>query len=114
MVKATILHRPKKSLKSTHKMSPKSQLKLRRSASVTEYSPTERLLDETFIAQAVWECLRNNDPQGVMEIIETHLEAVNKVKAAQTTDLSRATMYHAFKSRNPTIKTLAKLVNCCG
>lgn len=77
-----------------------------------KYSPTKKLLDEDFIAQAVWECLKNNDPQGVVEIIESHLEAVNKVKAAQMANLSRATMYHAFKGKNPTIKTLAKLVNC--
>lgn len=94
-------------------MKAKSNLKLKKDAKVSEYSATERLLDETFIAQAVWECLKNNDPQGVVEIIETHLETVNKVKAAQGTDLSRATMYHAFKGKNPTIKTLAKLVNCC-
>ena len=91
----------------------KQKIKLKKDAPVTEYSSTERLLDEHFIAQAVWECLKNNDPQGVIEIIDTHLEGVNKVKAAQASDLSRATMYHALKGKNPTIKTLAKLVNCC-
>lgn len=94
-------------------MKENSNLKLKKNAKVSEHNATERLLDENFIAQAVWECLKNNDPQGVIEIIETHLEVVNKVKAAQATDLSRATMYHALKGRNPTIKTLAKLVNCC-
>jgi DNA-binding phage protein len=89
------------------------KLKLKKAAPVTEYSATERLLDEKFIAQAIWECLKNNDPQGVIEIIETHLEVVNKVKAAQLADIPRATMYHALKGKNPTIKTLAKLVNCC-
>jgi DNA-binding phage protein len=89
------------------------KLKLKKDAPVTEFSATERLLDENFIAQAIWECLKNNDPQGVIEIIETHLEVVNKVKAAHATELSRATMYHALKGKNPTIKTLAKLVNCC-
>ena len=94
-------------------MKPKSNLKLKKGACVVKSSATERLLDEKFIAQAIWECLKNNDPQGVMEIIETHLEVVNKVKAAQEMALSRATMYHAFRGKNPTIKTLAKLVNCC-
>lgn len=94
-------------------MKTKSNLTLKKDAKVREYSATDRLLDETFIAKAIWECLKNNDPQGVMEIIETHLEVVNKVRVAQKTDLSRATMYHAFKRKNPTIKTVAKLVNCC-
>lgn len=91
----------------------KHKFKLKNDAQITECSATERLLDDKFIAQAVWECLKNNDPQGVIEIIETHLEVVNKVKAAQLTELSRATMYHALKGKNPTLKTLAKLVNCC-
>jgi DNA-binding phage protein len=90
----------------------KPKLKLKKNVPVSEYSATERLLDEKFIAQAMWECLKNNDPAGVIEIIETHLEVVNKVRASQATDLPRATMYHALKGKNPTIKTLAKLVNC--
>ena len=88
-------------------------MKLKKNARVMEYSPTKELLDEKFIAQAVWECLKNNDPEGVVEIIETHLAIVNKVKSAQKNDLSRSTMYHAMKSKNPTVKTLAKMVNCC-
>lgn len=88
------------------------KLKLRQDAPVTEVSATERLLDENFIAQAVWECFKNNDPEGVVEIIQTHLEIVNKVKSAQKNELSRSTMYHAFKGKNPTIKTVAKMVNC--
>jgi DNA-binding phage protein len=78
-----------------------------------DYSPTEQILDETFIAKAVWECLKNNDTDGILEIIEAHLEIVNKVNAAHKTELSRSTMYNALKGKNPTIKTLAKLVNCC-
>ena len=113
MVKTTILNSRRRSSENIRKMKAKSHLKLKKDAKVIAYSATERLLDENFIAKAVWECLKNNDPQGVIEIIETHLEIVNKVKAAQETDLSRATMYHAFKGKNPTIKTLAKLVNCC-
>jgi len=94
-------------------MKTKSNLKLKKGAKVTECSATGRLLDERFIAMAIWECLKNNDPQGVVEIVEAHLDVVNKVKAAQEIDLPRATMYNAFKGKNPTIKTLAKLVNCC-
>lgn len=113
MVKATTLNKQKKYSRNTRKLKANSNLKLKKNVKVRECSATERLLDETFIAQAIWECLKNNDPEGVIEIIETHLEVVNKVRAAQKTDLSRATMYHAFKRKNPTIKTVAKLVNCC-
>lgn len=113
MVKTMPSHRPRKSLSSTSKMKRKPLSHFKNNSRLTEYSPTQKLLDETFIAQAVWECLKNNDPEGVVEIIETHLEIVNKVKAAQHTHLSRATMYNAFKGKNPTVRTLAKLVNCC-
>src|ERR1043165_9316032 len=92
--------RQKKSSGSTRKMR-----KLKKNALVTECSATKRLLDEKFIAQAIWECLKNNDPEGVMEIVQIHLEVVNKVKAAQEADLPRSTMYQAMKRKNPTIKT---------
>lgn len=77
-----------------------------------EYSPTAELLNEEFIAKAVWECLKNNDPEGVVEVIEAHLETVNKVRASQRNELARSTLYNAIKGKNPTIKTLAKMVNC--
>jgi DNA-binding phage protein len=96
----------------THKKEAK-QPKLKRKAGLIPYSPTEELLDETFIAQAVWECLKNNDPEGVVEVIQAHLRVVNKTRAAQQINLPRSSMYNAIKGRNPTVKTLAKLVNCC-
>lgn len=113
MIKATTSHKRKKSLGNTLKMKPKKEIKLREDAEIFDYSPTQELLDETFIAKAIWECLKNNDPEGVMEVIEAHLEAVNKVKASDHVELPRSTMYNAFKGKNPTVKTLAKLVNCC-
>ncbi len=88
------------------------KLKLRSDTGLIKYSPTEELLDEQFIVLAVWDCLKNNDPEGVIEIIQTHLEAVNKQKRAKKVDLPRSTLYNTFKSKNPTIRTLVKMVNC--
>lgn len=108
MDKTKILHKPKKSLKGgIHKMNPKDKHGFK------NYSPTKKLLDENFIAKAMWECLKNNDTEGVLEVIEAHLEIVNKVSAAKKAELARSTMYNAIKGRNPTLKTLAKLVHCC-
>jgi probable addiction module antidote protein len=76
-----------------------------------EYDPLKDLLDEQLIATAVWECLKDNDPDGVIEILEAHLRAKNKSKLAREHDLPRTTFYHAFKSKNPTLQTLAKLVH---
>lgn len=88
-------------------------MKLKEKARFEEYSPIQELLDETFIAKAIWECLKNNDTGGVLEVIEAHLEVVNKVKVTKKAELARSTMYNALKGRNPTLKTLAKLVHCC-
>lgn len=107
MVRIKISQKRKKSLTDTSKMKLKTREGLKR------YSPTERLLDEDFIAKAVWECLKDNDYEGVVEVIEAHLRAVNKTKIAKDNDLARSTMYNAFKSKNPTVKTVAKLVHCC-
>lgn len=63
------------------------------------------------IARAIFECLRDNDPEGVMEMISIYVNALNKLQAAKNSDLSRSTLYHSLKQKNPTIKTLAKLVS---
>ena len=76
-----------------------------------EYDPMKCLLDEQLISQAVWECLKSNDPEGVIEILEAHLRAKNKSKLAKEADIPRTTYHHAFKNKNPTLSTLAKLVH---
>ncbi|MCP5469250.1 MAG: hypothetical protein H7A36_01935 [Chlamydiales bacterium] len=80
---------------------------------VSRYNPTKALLDEDRIGRAIWECLKNGDSEGVIEIIKIHLEACNKAQLASEADLPKTTLYHAFRSKNPTIKTLAKLVHAC-
>jgi DNA-binding phage protein len=106
MGKAKISIKQKKSLEGTRKMKFKKE-------GLVEYSPTQELLDEDRISRAVWECLKNNDPEGVIEVIEAHLRAKNKTELSKKNNLARTTMHHAFKGKNPTVKTLAKLVNCC-
>lgn len=80
---------------------------------VDTYNPTETLLDEDRIGRAIWECLKEGDSEGVIEIIQIHLEAVNKTQFAKQAHLPKTTLYHSFRSKNPTIKTLAKLVHAC-
>ena len=80
---------------------------------VEAYDPTHALLDEDRIGRAIWECLKEGDSEGVIEIIQIHLEAVNKTQLAKEADLPKTTLYHSFRSKNPTIKALAKLVHAC-
>lgn len=72
--------------------------------------PMKELTDPQMTALAILECLQNNDPDGVMEIIAIYLEAVNKSKLKEEADLPRSTLYSTLKHKNPTIKTLAKIM----
>lgn len=86
------------------------KIKIRRSL-ISAFSPTDELMDENFLGRAIIECLKDNDPEGVIEIISTYLETANKLQSAQHVSLSRSTMYHSLKGKNPTLKTLAKLMH---
>lgn len=76
-----------------------------------EHNPSEYLTNTENIGKAILECLENNDPEGVMEVIAIYLEAVNKTKMSRNNKLHRQTVYSALKHRNPTVKTLAKLMH---
>ncbi len=52
--------------------------KIKPGMGVTEYNPTKALLDEERIGRAIWECLKEGDSEGVMEVIQIHLEACNE------------------------------------
>lgn len=88
-------------------------MRLKKNTGIRESNPREELLDEDFIGRAVWECLKEGDSEGVIEIIRIYLEAVNKTEIARESSMARSTMYHTLKSKNPTVKTLAKLVHAC-
>ncbi len=76
-----------------------------------EYKPTEELLNPEKIGGGIMECLLNDDPEGAMEIIEIYLDTVNRVQMARNSHIPRSTLYHSLKHKNPTIKTLAKLMH---
>ena len=111
MGKAKTSRRQKTSSKKIQ-IKPKA-LRIKRSANVDLYDPTEALLNEEKIGRAIWECLKEGDSEGVIEVIQVHLKAVNKTRLAKEVHLSKTTMYHALRSKNPTIKTLAKLIHAC-
>jgi len=86
-------------------------LSLKNDVGIITFSPTKKLSDIKLIGTAIMECLINNDPKGVMEVIETHLEAINKSEFIKEAGIPRSTMYKILKSQNPTIKTLSKIVS---
>lgn len=77
---------------------------------ITRSNPYKELIDVKQTALSILECLQNNDPEGAMEMIAIYLEALNKAKLRKRTKLPKSTMYSALKHKNPTIKTLAKMM----
>jgi DNA-binding phage protein len=77
----------------------------------TAHNPSKYLKNPDNIGRAILECLENNDPEGVMEVISIYLEAVNKTKLSKSNHLHRQTVYSALRHRNPTVKTLAKFMH---
>jgi len=87
-------------------------MRLRESSSLRESDPTTELLNEELISRALWECLKEGDSKGFMEIIEIYIAAYNKAHVAKKASIARSTLYHL--GVNPTVKTLAKVVHACG
>ena len=88
----------------------KTGVQIREDMGITEVDPVVNLLDPDLIGSAIMQCLIENDPEGVMEIIESHLYALNKSKFLREANVPRSTMYQLLQRRNPTIKTLAKIM----
>ncbi len=105
MVKAKTSNRQKKSSKNIKAVS------LKKNAKVEEFSPTVELTDENFIGRVILECLKDNDPEGVIEAIEAHLDAINKLQFSRETEIPRSTLYYLSKRKNPTLRTLARTVH---
>lgn len=85
-------------------------MKLKEDAHVRKSNPTEEILDEDLISRAIWECLKEGDDKGFLEIIQIYLHAANKTHIAKEASVARSTVY-SLKKGNPTVKTLVKLVH---
>lgn len=86
---------------------------LKEDTGIEESNPREELLDEELIGRAIWECLKNGDAEGIVEVVRIYISALNKTRLAKKSEMARSTMYHTLKNRNPTIRTLAKIVHAC-
>lgn len=102
--------KPLRNKRSKTKTKEAVKVTIKEDANVTELDPIANLLNPDLIGSAIMQCLIENDPEGVMEIIEDHLYALNKSKFLREADVPRSTMYQLLKRKNPTIKTLAKIM----
>lgn len=83
---------------------------LKDNARIRESNPTKEILNEELISRAIWDCLKDGDSEGMIEVIRIYLEASNKTHLAEEAEVARSTVYH-LEGGNPTVKTLAKLVH---
>ena len=86
--------------------------RLKKGVFLPEHDPLKTLTNERLVAQAFWECLRDNDPEGAAEVLAIHVTALNKSRMAREEDIPRSTIYHSLRNKNPTLKTVAKLIHC--
>jgi DNA-binding phage protein len=110
-VSSSRARKPKLKGNRVDKKEQETEYVLREDAKLKEYNPLENLLDTNRMGAAIMECLLNNDTEGVLEILEGYLYAVNRTQFLKEAHVPRSTLYNFFKRRNPTIKTLAKILH---
>jgi len=93
---------------------PRVDLTIKHFPNAKKHNPRKNFTNTDLIAKAVFECLLENDPNGAMDMIMIYLEAVNKTDVLEKGDLHKSTYYSALKHKNPTIKTLAKIMSSVG
>lgn len=87
-------------------------IKVRKGAPVTLYSPSAKLSDKKFIADALMECLQDGDSNAFKEILGAHLDAINKNEFAAQTKIPKRTLYRMISKRgNPTLDNIARVVH---
>jgi len=85
--------------------------KNRKRRKLRKHDPGAFFKDHVKVAEALLQCLEENDSSAFLEIINTYIY-VNRTKVAKETGLSRTTVQNALSSKgNPTIRTIAKIVH---
>lgn len=95
---------------SLNTLKSKNQIKIKKGVKLNKFNP-DKYLSKEFIGSAILECLLNNDPKGVIDLLEIYLDEYNKVALLKDANVARSTAYQILKHKNPTIKTLAKIIS---
>ena len=89
----------------------RKKISIRNFKGLKKVDPLSYLTNEENVGLAIVQCLQNNDPEGVMEAISIYINALDKARIREEGQISKSTFYHTLKKKNPTVKTLAKLVS---
>lgn len=77
-----------------------------------EFNPDVRLQKPEVVAQALWECLVENDIEAFKEILRSHLEVTNKDELAKKAGIPRRTLFRMLSPEgNPTLENLGKIIH---
>lgn len=103
--------RPHRKVNKLSKKQQATEFSLKEETGLKEYDPVKNLLDINRMGAAIMQCFIENNTEGVLEIVENYLYAINKTQFLKEANIPRSTVYNFFKRRNPTIKTLAKIIH---
>src|ERR1700722_9917574 len=77
------LSRKRRSTQRESRMNNKQQVtefSIKKESGLKEYDPVKNLLDINKMGAAIMQCFIENDTEGVLEIVENYLYAVNKTQ----------------------------------
>ena len=100
----------KQRISSLNMSKTQNQIKLKKGVKLKKFDPN-KYLSADFIGSAIMECLLNNDPEGIVELLNIFLAEYNKTAIFKEANVSRSTANQLRRHKNPTIKTLAKIVS---
>ena len=87
-------------------------INLKNRKGIVEFNPDVRLQKREVVAQALWECLVENDIETFKEILRSHLEVANKDELAQKAGIPRRTLFRMLSPEgNPTLENLGKIIH---
>jgi DNA-binding phage protein len=87
-------------------------LSLKSNKGILEFDPDIRLQRPDIIAQALWECLVDNDIEAFKDILRSHLEVTNKEQLAKRAGIPKRTLFRMLSPEgNPTLENLGKIIH---
>lgn len=67
--------------------------------------------DNSKVVAGIWKGLTENNTDLILESLNEYLNMINKTEFLKDSGISNRTLFHALKTKNPTIKTLCKIVS---
>ena len=78
---------------------------------IKELDPEAMLLDKSFLADVLKECILEGDAASAIDAILTYIRVANRKNLAEASHVSRSTIDHILQHGNPTLETAFKLLS---